>query len=177
MARVSLIRPEDRPELSELVAKISGARGRLLNIYRVLLHSAPVTEAWLTFISTLRSDTSLDVQTLELAITRIGIVNRAEYILRQHVPNYVLKAGLTMDKIDTLPQWRESQAFSASERALLAYVDAMTREIDVDDATFGELRKHYNEQQVVELTVLVGAYNMHSRLVKALNIDLETPQT
>ena len=40
MARVPLIEEKEHPELSELIAKIKGARGgRLINIYRLMLHS------------------------------------------------------------------------------------------------------------------------------------------
>lgn len=172
MARVQLIDPRDRPDLSELVAKISGARGgRVINIYRALLNSAPVTDAWLNFLSALRRQTQLDGQTQELAIMRVGIVNKADYIVRQHVENYALEAGLTVEQIDALSEWRSSKLFSDRHRALLAYVDAMTRDLDVPDDVFAALRLHYSEQQIVELSVLVGAYNMHSRVLKALRIE------
>lgn len=43
MARVSLIDEKDYPELSDLIGKIRPARGgRLLNIYRIMLHSPPL---------------------------------------------------------------------------------------------------------------------------------------
>jgi 4-carboxymuconolactone decarboxylase len=64
--------------------------------------------------------------------------------------------------------------FSAPQRALLAYVDAMTRDIDVPDSVFAEVRNHYSERQTVDLTMLIGAYNMLSRVLKALQIDPET---
>ena len=49
----------------------------------------------------------------------------------------------------------------------------MTRDIDVPDAVFAELRKHYDERQTVEITMLTGAYNMLSRVLQALKIDPE----
>jgi alkylhydroperoxidase family enzyme len=66
--------------------------------------------------------------------------------------------------------------FSESERAALAYADTMTRDIDVSDAVFDELRRHFNERQIVELTVLIGSYNMNTRVLKALEIDPQTDQ-
>lgn len=177
MARIPLIDPKDRPDLSELVAKITGARGgRLINLYRVLLHSAPVTDTWLNFFSTLRRKTQLDGQTQELAIMRVGIVNKADYIVRQHVQNYALNEGLTMEQIDALSEWQSSKLFSDRHRALLAYVDAMTRDLEVPDDVFAALRSHYSDRQTVELSVVVGAYNMHSRVLKALRIDPEPAQ-
>jgi len=43
----------------------------------------------------------------------------------------------------------------------------------VPDAVFKGLRAHFSERAVVELTVLVAAYNMHTRVLKALDIDAE----
>jgi len=43
----------------------------------------------------------------------------------------------------------------------------------VPDDVFAGVLEHYGEQQLVELTVLVGAYNMHTRVLKALHIDPE----
>jgi alkylhydroperoxidase family enzyme len=49
----------------------------------------------------------------------------------------------------------------------------MTRDVEVSDAVFGALREHFSERETVELTVLVGAYNLHTRVLKALRIDPE----
>ena len=44
----------------------------------------------------------------------------------------------------------------------------MTVDIEVADAVFARLKPHYNDQQIVELTVLIGAYNMHTRVARGL---------
>ncbi|MBI4522434.1 MAG: carboxymuconolactone decarboxylase family protein [Deltaproteobacteria bacterium] len=173
MARVSLIDENNHPELSELIAKIRGARGRLLNIYRMLLHSPPLAAAWLDFNSTVRYQTEVDGQSRELAVMRVAILNGVEYILRAHGPAYALKEGLTQSQVDALADWASSAVFSEKQRALLAYVDAVTRDIEVPDAGFAEVRKYYSERQTVELTMLIGAYNMLTRVLKALKIDPE----
>ena len=49
----------------------------------------------------------------------------------------------------------------------------MTREINVPDAVYDEVRKHFSERQTVELTMLIGAYNMLTRFLKALKVDPE----
>jgi len=51
----------------------------------------------------------------------------------------------------------------------------MTREIVVPDPVFAEVDRHFNARQIVELTVLVGTYNMNARVLQALQLDLETP--
>src|SRR5687768_13807729 len=61
MARVALLQEEDRPELADLIAKIKGGRqGRLLNLYKALLHSPPLADAWLQIVGAVRWSTELD---------------------------------------------------------------------------------------------------------------------
>jgi alkylhydroperoxidase family enzyme len=73
-----------------------------------------------------------------------------------------------------LPKWRLATCFTEPERAALAYADTMTRDIVVPDEVYGELTRHFSERQIVELTVLIGSYNMNSRVLKALEIDPQT---
>ena len=44
---------------------------------------------------------------------------------------------------------------------------------EVPDDVFNAVRKHYNEREIVELSVLVGTYLMHNRVFTALRVDLE----
>jgi 4-carboxymuconolactone decarboxylase len=175
VARVSLLDEKTHPELSAITAKIRGARGgRLLNIYRMMLHSPEMARAWFELNQSVRSHTEIDGQSRELSILRVAGLNGVDYILRAHIPAYAPKEGITPSQLEDLTNWRESKAFSSPQRALLAYVDAMTLDIDVSDAVFAEIRNHYSERQTVELTILIGAYNMLSRVLKALKIDPET---
>jgi alkylhydroperoxidase family enzyme len=50
----------------------------------------------------------------------------------------------------------------------------MCKDVTVPDAVYAEVARHFNERQIVELTVLIGAYNMNTRVLKALEIDPQT---
>jgi alkylhydroperoxidase family enzyme len=174
MARVPLIEEKEHPELSELIGKIRGARGgRLINIYRLMLHSPALADAWFDLNQSVRYGTEIDGQCRELAVIRVAILNKVEYVVRAHGPVYALKEGLTSAQVEALADWKSSDLYSDKQRALLAYVDAMTREIDVPDTVFADVRKHFSERQTVEMTMLIGAYNMLTRFLKALNVDPE----
>jgi len=45
-----------------------------------------------------------------------------------------------------------------------------------DDEAFVAMRKHFNEKQIVELTVFCGMWNYSNRLCEALHVDLERPR-
>jgi AhpD family alkylhydroperoxidase len=174
VARVPLIEEKEHPELSELIAKIRGARGgRLINIYRLMLHSPALADAWFDLNQAVRYGTEIDGQCRELAVIRVAILNNCDYVVRAHGPAYALKEGLTPAQVEALGDWRSSHLYSDKQRALLAYVDAMTRDIDVPDTVFENARKHFSERQTVELSMLIGAYNMLTRFLKALKVDPE----
>ena len=174
MVRVPLIEEKQHPELSEVIAKIKGARGgRLINIYRLMLHSPALANAWFELNQAVRYGTEIDGQCRELAVIRVAILNKVEYVVGAHGPAYALKEGLTPEQVDALADWETSNLFSEKQRALLAYTDSMTREIDVPDAVFAKVREYFTERQTVELTMLIGAYNMLTRFLKALKVDPE----
>ncbi|MEQ1774299.1 MAG: carboxymuconolactone decarboxylase family protein [Burkholderiales bacterium] len=160
--------------LAALIEKLKGARrGKLLNLYRVLLHSPSIAEAWQAFNSAIRFSTALDEQARELAIMRVSQLNGAEYQFRIHATQYAPEAGITPQQIAALDGSEHSSLFQPAHRALLAYADAMTLDIDVPDPVFNKLNQYYSDAQIVELTVLIGAYNMHTRVGRALRIDPE----
>jgi 4-carboxymuconolactone decarboxylase len=174
MARVPLIDEKDHPEFAELVEKFrAGRRGRLINIYRMLLNSPALAESWFNHSNAVRWKTALDGRLREIIIIRMGHLTGSQYVLRQHVPALALADGLSLPECDALADWRATQFFSARERSALAYADVMTREIVVPDDVFAEVARHFDPRQIVELTVLIGSYNMNARVLQALELDLE----
>lgn len=170
MARIPYPDP-DRPDTAALVERIRAERGKVFNLYGMLLHSPPVAEGWLAFLTAIRQKCSLSGRVRELVIMRVAVVNDADYEFRQHTP-FAIKEGITPAQIDALRQGR-FEAFPDDERAVLAYTESMTREVHVPDAVFEAVRPHFNERELVELTATIAAYNLVSRFLEALQIDHE----
>ena len=81
------------------------------------------------------------------------------------------KLGVTNEKIDALPDHATSPLFSEAEKAALEYADAMTdTSRDVDDALFARLRQHFDEDTIVELTMIIAWENASSRFNRAFRI-------
>jgi 4-carboxymuconolactone decarboxylase len=174
MARVPLLDVEDSPALKDLTDRIRAARrGRVINVYRLLLHSPPLAETWFEHNNAVRWDTGLDGRLREMVIIRIGYLARARYVVGQHVPKLALAEGLSVAECEALKDWQDSNLFSPRDRAVLAYTDAMTRDIEVPDSVFEPLREYFEDRQLVELTVLIGTYAMHVRVFEALKLDPE----
>jgi alkylhydroperoxidase family enzyme len=178
MARVSYVDEQTHPELADLIAKIrAGRRGSLINVYRLLLHTPALAGIWLDFVSAARFKTALDGRLREIVIVRVAHLNRTAYVFKQHVPQLSAPEGLSDAEAEALADWQSATTFTPRERAALAYTDAMTRDVAVPDAVFDALRAHFDERQIVELSVLVGLYNMHTRVFTALGIDPEPHHT
>ncbi|MGB6105704.1 MAG: carboxymuconolactone decarboxylase family protein [Pusillimonas sp.] len=157
------------PEVSPLVDQIVAERGSVLHLYQMLLQSPPVARGWLNHLTGIRHHSSLDGDLREMVIMRIAHLNGAPYEAEQHAP-IALKEGMTQAQLDDLPEWEKSALFSDKERAVLAYADTMTRQVQVPDAVFDAVKPHFEARQLVELTATIATYNMVSRFLEALQI-------
>lgn len=54
--------------------------------------------------------------------------------------------------------------------AVLAYTDAVTKDLRVPDSVFDELKNHFDSKQIIDITTLVAAYNCVSRIVVPLQL-------
>jgi len=158
-----------RDEVRPLADRIVAERGHLLHLYQMLLHSGPIAEGWLTYLTAIRQKNSLPGGLRELIIMRVALLNHAPYEADQHAP-IALREDITQAQLDALEHWEASPLFDEQQRAVLAYTDAMTRQVQVPDAVFQRVAALHPPQQVVEITATVAAYNMVSRFLEALQI-------
>jgi alkylhydroperoxidase family enzyme len=173
MSRISLL--EDfSADARDFVDRVRRRRrGTLLKLYKALLHSPPLAESWFGHMNAVRWGSTLRGRLRELVIIRIAAIHASAYVIRQHVPALAEADGVSIAECEALKDWRRSASFNAAERAALAYCDSVTTEVHVADDVFEALRPHYPERQIVELTVLIATYNMHVRVIQALEIDPE----
>lgn len=158
-----------RTEAKPVVDKIIAQRGNVLHLYQMLLHSTPLAEGWLVFLTAIRQQLSLPGTLRELVIMRVAILNGAQYEADQHRP-IALKEGLSLEQLDALANWTQSGSYTPVQRAVLALTDRMTRKVRVPDSVFAEVRTHLSDREIVELVATIGAYNMVSRFIEALQI-------
>jgi AhpD family alkylhydroperoxidase len=166
--RVPQVSPGANPELSALEARIRGARGRISPLYTVLLNSPELASGWEQLFTAIRQKTSVPPALRELVILRVAVLNGAVYEFEAHVP-HALAAGMTQEQIDHLRR-DETGGFSALEKLVLQYTDAMTRDLVVPEALYPELDKAFDAKTLVELTATIAGYNMVSRFLIAMRI-------
>lgn len=169
--RLTLLDEHSARISTELLKSMVDRRGgTLTRLDRLLIHSEAVSRGWNSMFGALATACALDIRIREIALLRIGILTRARYEFHQH-RLIALKAGFSQAEVDALQNWESSDLFDARERAVLAYTDAMTLEVQVPDHIFEALRPYFDERQLVELTANIAGYNMVARFMEALNLE------
>ena len=109
----------------------------------------------------------------ELGQTRAGWLVGSQFVFSQHC-----KAchgyGFSDEKIEALKAWAVSDLFEPVERALLAYTDALVLGFGrVDEAIFDAMRKHLDDEQILEFTYITMMYSMHAVITRALRLEFD----
>ncbi|WP_171163761.1 carboxymuconolactone decarboxylase family protein [Streptomyces sp. I05A-00742] len=79
--------------------------------------------------------------------------------------------GMAHEKLRDVPRWRDSEVYTPLERDVMEYAEAMTATPPtVDDALVERLRKHLDDDRLVELTQMISVENLRSRTNAALGL-------
>lgn len=110
----------------------------------------------------------LDTALIELVKIRASQINGCAYCINMHTRD-ARKAGESEQRLYLLNAWREAGCYTARERAALAWTEALTRiaETHVDDALFREVRGHFDDKALTELTLLITQINSWNRFAIA----------
>jgi AhpD family alkylhydroperoxidase len=101
----------------------------------------------------------------ELVKLRASLINGCAYCIDMHTKD-ARAAGESEQRLYALAAWHEAPFYTARERAALTWTDAVTRvsETHVPDALFAEVRQHFSERELVDLTLAVVAINGWNRI-------------
>ena len=115
----------------------------------------------------------IDPQLRELGQTRAGYCRGSQFVFSQHCKS-CRAVGLSEEKIEAIPHWQVSDAFSPVERAVLAYTDGMVLEGGrVAEPVFDELKAHLSDEEILELTYITALYEMHATMCRALRLEYD----
>ncbi|MGB3345389.1 MAG: carboxymuconolactone decarboxylase family protein [Aequorivita sp.] len=111
------------------------------------------------------AQSGLDRTIFELVKMRASQINGCAYCLDMHSKDARL-AGETEQRLYALPAWRETSFYSEKERAALAWTESLTliSENDVSDALYENVKKHFDEKELLALTMAIVAINGWNRL-------------
>ena len=114
----------------------------------------------------------LDQKLLYLVEVRVSQINGCGFCIDMHTKDARLD-GETEQRLYLLTAWREAPMYSERERAALAWAEAVTKleKGDVPDEVYAQAREHFDEQQLMKLTLQVVAINGWNRFCISFNAD------
>ena len=168
--------PESAPRDPALVEAIRQRRGgTLLNLDLALLWSEPLARGWNQYLGAVRREVSVSPRLKELAICTVARETGADYEFNHHWPEYVKAGGddALRSHLDDVDSAATDTAFSPDERLAIRYATVMTRNVDVPDALFRDVKARFSTTEIVELTAAIATYNMVARFLVALRVQDE----
>jgi uncharacterized peroxidase-related enzyme len=180
MPRVELVDPETAaPETQAAYDEIRNDWGGMLfTDWRPLGHSPQIMVAVHKLFFRLQGEhggSLTDVRDKELVAIKTSYLNGCDYCLGHNL-DFGQEVGLTLDEIQAAvsPDYAESDALSARQKALMRWTEAVTRNTaEEDDDAFAGMQEHYSDAELAELTLMSGLFNMWNRFTRAMHIELE----
>lgn len=174
MARVRLIEKEQAdPIMKDVYQRMEDQNLPVLNLFKVLAHCPHIGLNWMRLGNSILHSEGLSPTLRQLAILRVGYLAQSEYEFTKHSA-VGLGVGVTKQQIDAVSDWAASPEFNDEERAVLRYTDEVAQNVKAEDDTFARLRAFLDEPAIVKLTTTIGFYGMVSRVLVALQVELES---
>jgi len=158
------------PANNAALAELEGKTGPS-NFYRLMAHKSDVMTSFSRLYGAIMGPGSVDRRTKEMVYLAISFVNECDYCTEAHLKGG-RKAGLSDRAIDDLES-ETNQNFTLAEQAALHYAREMTRACAEDFDTREHLQEHFNEEQIVELTLVIALANFTNRFNNGLNTQVE----
>jgi 4-carboxymuconolactone decarboxylase len=150
--------------LGEQVMKVSSVG--LGGPYNPLLRSPVLGQRMFDLLYYLRWNTTVPTRLNEFAILIIGRQWRSQVEWAAHAP-LAIKAGLAESVVADLKARKRPAAMKPDEAVVYDYVTELTTNHQASDATYARLKEIFNEQQIVDLTMVSGTYVSLAMLLAA----------
>ncbi|MGH9169547.1 MAG: carboxymuconolactone decarboxylase family protein [Acidimicrobiales bacterium] len=113
---------------------------------------------------------SLEAELLELVKVRSSQLNGCGYCLDMHTKD-AAAMGITPQRLHLVAAWKEAPVYSERERAALAWCEALTllASSGAPDDVYDEVAKHFEQEEIVALTLAVVAINGWNRFAVGLH--------
>ncbi|GIL06439.1 MAG: transposase [Betaproteobacteria bacterium] len=117
-----------------------------------------------------RRSSPIEAALRSLLTVRVSQINHCPFCIDLNSAT-LMKRGASPDKVQALDRWRDSELFDARERAALEYAEAVTDpRRGVDDALIARVKRHFDDDAIVELTGLIAFQNLSSKFNSALGV-------
>ena len=120
-----------------------------------------------------RRSSPIDAALRSLVTVRVSQINTCPFCVDLNSAT-LIKRGVSLEKVEALETWRQSNLFDRREQAVLDYAEAMTRsDLQVEDEQVERLKSYFGDDSIVELTGLIAFQNMSSKFNSALGVPAQ----
>lgn len=173
MARVRDVEIEEVPEeVRPVYERYAREYGPFLNQVKVFAHRPAAVKHIMGLLLALHDEAILPKRYLEIALVVVSTINKCEYCISHHAPRavaYGLSAKALEDILGEAPD-----GFDAVDLLVRDYAVQVTSNFQyMKDAIFKELKQHFTEEQIVELTLRIALCGFFNRFNDALQIETE----
>lgn len=156
------------PEVQPALEKLSQAFGKVPSFFGTMARVPEVLNTFLPFYAAAIDHGTVERHYKELAYLKASLINGCEYCFRAHTASGK-KNGVTDDQIKALAFFHRSPLFDEKEKAVILYSERVTRGASaIRPGAMEELKKYFNDDQIVELTLAIGVANFTNRFNDAM---------
>lgn len=141
-----------------------------MHLFSTLGRAGGLFRGWMYYSGRLMPFGRLPRHDTELVILRAAHVRNCGYEFDHHT-RMGRRAGVTPEVLDRIRTGPSAAGWSDKHSALLTAVDQLVETHDIDDATWAELAKHYDERRLIELVLLVTQYDGLATTIGTLRIE------
>ncbi len=166
MAIIPLVEPSQNETLAQLESK--GKREN--RFFRMMAHKPEVLKNFPPLYAAIVGPGAADRRTKELVYLTVSLTNECAYCTAAHKAS-AKKAGITDEEIHAL-ETEQYQDFTMADRAAIQYARELTESasaVETGEALF----RHFNDEQVVEITLVTAMANFTNRFNNGLQLEPE----
>ena len=173
MARVRDVEVHEVPDdVRPVYERFARDYGPFLNQVKIFAHRPPALKHIMGLLLDFADEAILPKRYLEIALVVVSKLNACEYCVIHHAPRLV-EQGVSTESVERILD-ETVPGFDEVDHLVRDYAVKVTNDFNrVRDATFDELRKHFSEEQIVELTLRIALCGFFNRFNDVLQIGVE----
>ena len=173
MARVRDIELHEVPaDVQPIYQRYASEYGPFLNQVKIFAHRPPALKHIMGLLLDLADDAVLPKRYLEIALVVVSKLNECTYCVAHHAPR-LIEQGLEPESVSHILD-DQVPGFDEVDMLVRDYAVQVTQNSQrMRDAIFEQLRQHFSEEQIVELTLRTALCGFFNRFNDALQIGME----
>ena len=162
-------------DLREMTAADSGTALEQ-GIMRMFAHTPEISKGLVAFGGAMKSHRSLPDKLVELVRLRVAFHNQCRSCMAIRYQDGV-DAGIDEDLVCSLEKPEEAEDLNDAEKAAIEYGELFaTNHLAIDDSIYENLREHFSEAEIVELSITVAWFVGFGRLAATYHMVEELPE-